>query len=145
MAQRNTSVVHQNEIGTIVIESAIAVHREPGPGLFELKSVRAMSPPHTRERYRLTQELAGCRFGYLLNFPTALMKDDIVRAVNGLPDQQRTEELRASASLRAFQKLVNRYDTSYLSFSSVNGRKSSNLPSKLKSLSALSSSPRSCG
>ena len=35
MAQRNTCVMHENEIGTIVIECAIAIHRELGPGLFE--------------------------------------------------------------------------------------------------------------
>ena len=29
------SVVHENEIGTIVIESAITIHRELGPGLLE--------------------------------------------------------------------------------------------------------------
>lgn len=30
--------------------------------------------------------LTGCRLGYLLNFGEALMKDGIVRAVNGLTD-----------------------------------------------------------
>jgi hypothetical protein len=27
--------MHENEIGTIVVESAIAIHRELGPGLLE--------------------------------------------------------------------------------------------------------------
>ena len=35
MAQRNISVVYENEIGTIVIESAIEIHRELGPALPE--------------------------------------------------------------------------------------------------------------
>ncbi len=59
--------MHENEIGTIVIESAIAIHRELGPGLLE-----------TVYEIALAREL---------NFPTALMKAGIVRAVSGLPDQ----------------------------------------------------------
>ena len=30
-----SGAVHENEIGTIVIECAIAIHRELGPGLLE--------------------------------------------------------------------------------------------------------------
>ena len=128
--------MHENEIGTIVIESAIAIHRELGPGLFEtvyevvlahelkarglevqrqvpipiqyksitfdegfradvlinhqvlleLKSVQAISPAH-KKQIQTYLKLTGCRLGYLLNFGAALMKDGIVRAVNGLSDQ----------------------------------------------------------
>ena len=128
--------MHENEIGTIVIESAIAIHRELSPGLLEtvyevvlahelksrgleverqvpipikyksitfdegfradilidhrvlleLKSVQAISPAH-KKQLQSYLKLTGCRLGYLLNFGEALMKDGIVRAVNGLPDQ----------------------------------------------------------
>jgi hypothetical protein len=40
-------------------------------------------------------KLTGLKLGYLLNFGEALLKDGIVRAVNGLE-----ENLRAPASLR---------------------------------------------
>jgi len=126
----------ENEIGTIVIESAIAVHRNLGPGLLEsvyevvlahelksrglqaerqvpipikygdikldegfladiiveskvlleLKSVQDISPAH-KKQIQTYLRLTGCRLGYLLNFGEALMKDGIVRAVNGLPDE----------------------------------------------------------
>ena len=127
--------MHENEIGTIVVESAIEVHRQLGPGLLEsvyeiclahelrerglrverqvpipikykdiefdegfradivvndlvvleLKSVQAISPAH-RKQIQTYIRLAGVRLGYLLNFGEALMKDGIVRAVNGLTD-----------------------------------------------------------
>ena len=127
--------MHENEIGTVVVESAIAVHRELGPGLLEtvyevalahelrsrgleverqvpipiryreiafdegfradilvnrsvvleLKSVQAISPAH-RKQIQTYVRLSGRRLGYLLNFGEALMKDGIVRAVNGLTD-----------------------------------------------------------
>ena len=128
--------MHENEIGTIVIESAIEVHRELGPGLLEsvyeivlanelnsrglevkrqvpisikyknitfeegfradilvnhkvlleLKSVKELSPAH-KKQIQTYLKLTGYRLGYLLNFGEALMKDGLVRAVNGLPDQ----------------------------------------------------------
>jgi len=59
-AQRMT----ENELGTIIVDAAIAVHRELGPGLLETV-------------YEL---------GTLLNFGEALMKDGITRAVNGLEE-----------------------------------------------------------
>jgi len=128
--------MHENQIGTIVIETAIAVHRELGPGLLEtvyevvlahelserglkverqvpipiryksitfdegfradilidrrvlleLKSVSAIAPAH-RKQLQTYLRLSGCRLGYLLNFGEALLKDGIVRAVNGLTDE----------------------------------------------------------
>ncbi len=127
--------MHENEIGTIVVESAIEVHRQLGPGLLEsvyeiclahelrerglrverqvpmpirykdiefdegfradilvnhlvlleLKSVQAISAAH-RKQIQTYVRLTGIRLGYLLNFGEALMKDGIVRAVNGLTD-----------------------------------------------------------
>ncbi len=61
----------ENEIGKIVVDAAIAVHRALGPGLLE--SV-----------YEVI--LTKCKLGFLLNFGEALMKDGITRAVNGLED-----------------------------------------------------------
>lgn len=125
----------ENEIGTICIEAAIAVHRELGPGLLEsvyetalayelnqrsihverqipiaiaykditfdegfradlvvekkvileLKSVEALSKAH-RKQIQTYLRLSGMKLGYLFNFGEALMKDGIVRAVNGLEE-----------------------------------------------------------
>jgi GxxExxY protein len=125
----------ENEIGTIVVESAIAVHREHGPGvlesiyevtlahelrerglrverqvpvavkykgivfdegfradsleeakvILELKSVEKTTAAH-RKQIQSYLRLAGCRLGYLLNFGAALMKEGIVRCVNGLEE-----------------------------------------------------------
>lgn len=49
----------ENEIGTVIVDIAIAVHRELGSGLL---------------------------VGFLLNFGEALMKRGITRVVNGLED-----------------------------------------------------------
>lgn len=125
----------ENEIGTICIETAIAVHRELGPGLLEsvyeavlayeldlrgiqverqvpipirykgvsleeafradlvvadkvlleLKSVEQLSKAH-RKQIQTYLRLTGMKLGYLFNFGEALMKDGIVRAVNGLEE-----------------------------------------------------------
>jgi GxxExxY protein len=125
----------ENEIGTICIETAIAIHRELGPGLMEsvyelvmahelkqrglyverqapisisyksmkfeeafradllvaqrvlieLKSVENLIPAH-RKQIQTYLRLTGMKLGYLLNFGEALMKDGIVRAVNGLQE-----------------------------------------------------------
>ncbi len=69
-------IPRSGKIGTIVAESAIAVHRELGPGL-----------------------LTGCKPGYLLNFGEALMKAGTTRCVNG--PRRMIFPLRLSASARA--------------------------------------------
>jgi GxxExxY protein len=124
-----------NEIGTIVVDTAIAVHRELGPGLLEsvyetvmahelagrglrvnrqvpisinykgifladafradllidekiiveLKSVELLTKAH-RKQIQTYLRLTGLQLGYILNFGAALMKDGIVRAVNGLTE-----------------------------------------------------------
>ena len=61
----------ENEIGTRVIEAAIAVHRELGPGLLE-----------TVYEVVLAREL-----GYLLDFGKEVMRTGITRCVNGLEEQ----------------------------------------------------------
>ena len=126
----------ENEIGTIVVETAINVHRELGPGLFEtvyeivmahelsarglpakrqlpiaivykgiefpeafradllvadkviveLKSLEVINKAH-RKQIQTYLRLTGLKLGYILNFGAALMKEGIVRAVNGLEEQ----------------------------------------------------------
>ena len=138
----------ENQIGNIVVNTAIDVHRQLGPGLLEyvyqailayelsaqglqvqrqipiqilyksmtfdeafradlliegkvlieLKSVEALNNAH-RKQIQTYLKLTGLKLGYLLNFGSALMKDGIVRAVNGLAESP-SLPLRASASLR---------------------------------------------
>jgi len=125
----------ENEIGTIIIESAIQIHRNLGPGLLEsvyevvldyelrqrglkvdrqvivpieykgirfnegfradiivnhkvvieLKSVENLTAAH-KKQLQTYLRLTGCKLGYILNFSQALMKNGIVRAVNGLEE-----------------------------------------------------------
>ncbi len=125
----------ENQIGKIVVDAAIALHRSLGPGLLEtvyeitlayelqkrglivqrqvpipiiydnlhfdegfradiivnglvvleLKSVTAISPAH-RKQIQTYLRLSSKKLGFLLNFGEALMKDGIVRAVNGLEE-----------------------------------------------------------
>jgi len=125
----------ENEIGTIIIETAIGIHRDLGPGLLEsvyeiimaheltarglptkrqvpisiiykgiefpeafrsdllvtdkvvveLKSLEVINKAH-RKQLQTYLRLTGLKLGYLLNFGAALMKDGIVRAVNGLEE-----------------------------------------------------------
>ena len=125
----------ENEIGTTVVEAAISIHRELGPGLLEtvyevildnelrkkgltvvrqqpipieymgirfdegfradmiinnkvileLKSVEKITLAH-KKQVQTYLRLTGCKLGYLLNFGEALMKDGIIRCVNGLEE-----------------------------------------------------------
>ncbi len=126
----------ENQAGTLILESAIEVHRELGPGLLEtvyesslayelssrglkverqrsiplcykgitfdagfradlmveesilveLKSVEQLHRAH-RKQIQTYLKLSGFKLGYLLNFGADLMKEGIVRAVNGLSEQ----------------------------------------------------------
>lgn len=137
----------ENEIGTIIVQSAIDIHRHLGPGLLEsvyevvlayelnakglfvkrqvpisivyksmtfedafradllvadrvileLKSLEQINNAH-RKQLQTYLRLAGLKLGYLLNFGSPLMKDGIVRAVNGL--EETTPHLCAPASQR---------------------------------------------
>jgi GxxExxY protein len=137
----------ENEIGTIIVETAIDLHRELGPGLLEsvyeivlayelnarglpvqrqvpisivyktitfaeafradllvadkviveLKSIEQINNAH-RKQIQTYLRLTNLKLGYLLNFGAALMKDGIVRAVNGL--EETSTLLRVSAPLR---------------------------------------------
>jgi GxxExxY protein len=127
----------ENQIGKIVVDAAVAMHRALGPGLLEsvyeavlaaelrerglrverqaavaieyrgirfdegfradlvvegkvlleLKSVERTT--HTHKKQLLTYlRLSGHKLGFLLNFGEGLIKDGIVRIVNGLENGQ---------------------------------------------------------
>jgi GxxExxY protein len=126
----------ENEIGTILITTAIEIHKSLGPGLFEsvyetvlahdleekgltvkrevligieykdykfeeafradlilndkviveLKSIEQLTMSH-RKQLLTYLRLSRKKLGYLLNFGEALMKDGIVRIVNGLAEE----------------------------------------------------------
>ena len=128
----------ENEIGTILVGTAIEIHREMGPGLLEsvyevvleyelrqrglevkrqvpisivykgiafaeafradllvadkviveLKSVEQISKAH-RKQIQTYLRLTGLKLGYIFNFGAVLMKEGIVRAVNGLEEERR--------------------------------------------------------
>ncbi len=125
----------ENEIGTLVLEEAISIHKELGPGLFEsvyevtlahslsvrrlpirrqipinivfrgihfdegfradvivadkvlleIKSVERLNAVH-KKQLQTYLRLTGLKLGYLLNFGEELLKNGIVRCVNGLPE-----------------------------------------------------------
>ena len=131
----NAEKMTENEVGTRILNVAIEIHRELGPGLLEsvyegilfhelvesglsvraqvpvdvrykglvfeqgfradlivqelvvieLKSVEQVTAAH-RKQLQTYLRLTGMKLGYLLNFGAALMKNGIVRAVNGLPE-----------------------------------------------------------
>jgi GxxExxY protein len=124
--------MNENEIGRLVVDCAIQLHRELGPGLLEsvyevvlaqilrerglkvarqvpvpiayrgitfeegfradaivedkvileLKSVDKTTKAHAKQVITYLR-LTGLKLGYLLNFGEALMKDGIVRLING--------------------------------------------------------------
>ena len=127
--------MHENEIGRIVVDTALSIHRELGSGLLEsvyeivltrallqrgLRAARQVAIPieydgiQFQEAFRadivinnmvileiksvenlnnaskkqlLTYlRLTGMKLGFVLNFGEGLMKDGIIRIVNGLPD-----------------------------------------------------------
>lgn len=125
----------ENQIGTVVVDTAIMLHRALGPGLLEsvyeltlahelqkrglvierqmpipiaydnlridegfradiivnnsvileLKSVVSITLAH-RKQIQTYLRLSGMKLGFLLNFGEAMMKDGIVRVVNGLEE-----------------------------------------------------------
>lgn len=53
--------------------------------LLELKSVVQLSAAH-RKQLQTYLRLSGLRLGYLFNFGAEVLREGLVRAVNGLPD-----------------------------------------------------------
>ena len=134
--RRGDRELTENEIGSILVEIVIEMHRHLGPGLLEsvyetilahelerrsiavqrqapiaiayqgitfdeafradlivankviieLKSVEQISKAH-RKQIQTYLHLTGVKLGYIFNFGAALMRDGIVRAVNGLEQQ----------------------------------------------------------
>jgi GxxExxY protein len=124
--------MHENEIGTVIVDSAVQLHRDLGPGLLEsvyevtlarslekrgltvrrqvpvsfeydgqtfdegfrvdlvvegkvlveLKSVDRLHPAHKKQLLTYLK-LTRMKLGYLLNFNEPLMKDGIIRVVQG--------------------------------------------------------------
>ena len=127
--------IRENEIGKVLINAAVDIHKNLGPGLLEsvyevvlahemeekgflvnrqlpidiiyknihfaeafradlmiddkviveLKSIEGLTMAH-RKQLLTYLRLSGKRLGFILNFGVALMKDGIVRTVNGLPE-----------------------------------------------------------
>ena len=50
--------------------------------ILELKSVELLKDVHKKQLLTYLK-LSGCKLGYLLNFGSALMKDGIIRTING--------------------------------------------------------------
>jgi GxxExxY protein len=123
----------ENEIGKVIVDSAVVVHKELGPGLLEsvyeiiladelqkrnlsvnrqvqvpivcrgktfneafradlvvekkviieLKSVENLDNSHKKQLLTYLK-LTSMKLGFLLNFSSELMKDGIIRTVNGL-------------------------------------------------------------
>ena len=126
----------ENEIGSIIIDTAVYLHKKLGPGLFEsvyetilmrlltkkglhvqrqvlvpiefegehfdegfridlfvegkvileLKSVDKISDVHKKQLLTYLK-LTNTKLGYILNFGAKLMKDGIVRTINGYLDE----------------------------------------------------------
>lgn len=139
----------ENSIAREVVDSALCLHRELGPGLLEsvyevlladdlerrglrvnrqvvvpitvrgrtfiegfradliiensvcieLKSVEAFSKSDPKQ-LRTYLRLLDMRLGLLINFNAPLLKDGIIRIVNGLEDDPYAKKLRASAPSR---------------------------------------------
>lgn len=135
MEEKQVNELTENQIGAILINTAITVHRQLGPGLLEsvyevvlayelvkqglevkrqvpipikyqnirfdeafradlvinekviveLKSLEEISKSH-RKQLQTYLKLSDKKLGFLLNFGATLMKEGIVRAVNGLVD-----------------------------------------------------------
>ena len=90
LTQRGLHVERQVPItiaykGMVFEESFRADLLVAGKVIIELKSVEMVSRAH-RKQIQTYWRLTGMKLGYLLNFGEALMKDGIVRAVNGLEE-----------------------------------------------------------
>ena len=71
--------------------------------IVELKSVEQISKAH-RKQIQTYLRLTGLKLGYIFNFGAALMKEGIVRAVNGLEEERSNSRRDAVAQRKADQK-----------------------------------------
>ena len=135
MEEKPDKELSENDIGAILVNTAINVHRQLGPGLLEsvyevvlayelanqglevrrqvpvsilyqnikfdeafradlvingkviveLKSLEEINKSH-RKQLQTYLKLSNIKLGFILNFGATLMKEGIVRAVNGLSD-----------------------------------------------------------
>ena len=76
----------ENEIGKRIVDGAVQLHRELGPGLLE--TVYEVILAHKKQLLTYLR-LTDLKLGYLLNFGAALMKDGITRTVNRLLEEDR--------------------------------------------------------
>jgi GxxExxY protein len=65
--------------------------------ILEIKSVETVTAAH-RKQIQTYLRLTGCRLGYLLNFGAPVMREGVVRVVNGLPDDGRNRQRSRSRS-----------------------------------------------
>jgi hypothetical protein len=95
--------MHENEISNLIIGAAIEVHRYYGPGLveqvyeealcreFALRSIpfkRQQILPADKAQLRTYLKLSNLRLGIIINFHASVLKDGIVRIVNGLREPE---------------------------------------------------------
>jgi GxxExxY protein len=74
--------------GHVIDESFRADMIVNGKVLLELKSVEKTQPVHRKQTLTYIK-LANLKLGLLINFGAALLKDDLHRLVDGLPDRSR--------------------------------------------------------
>lgn len=84
--------------GHVIDESLRADIIVNGKVLLELKSIGQTQPVH-RKQTLIYIKLANLKLGLLINFGASLLKDDLHRLVNKLPDSS-SSDLRLSASAR---------------------------------------------
>ena len=94
LVQRGLHVERQVPIpiahkGMIFDEAFCADLIVAGKIIIELKSVEQLSKAH-RKQTQTYLRISGLKLGYLFNFGEALMRDGIVRAVNGLEENEAT-------------------------------------------------------
>jgi len=96
--------MHENAIGTIVVDCAVELHRDLGPGLLETvyevtlaRALQRVIPAHKKQVLTYLR-LTGLKLGCMLNFGEALMRDGITRVIHGNLDP---DPPRLGASVRA--------------------------------------------
>jgi hypothetical protein len=82
--------MNENGIGTIVVDRAVELRRDLGPGLLETVYEVTLARAWERRGLRVQRQvltylrLTGLKLGYLLNFGEALMREGITKALRSL-------------------------------------------------------------